>query len=183
MNFKSIATASLLAGFVFSAAAATVVAPTVTKLGTIDYSVDYDKNVTWTATTKAPKTYTNIFSFTLDEDVELVATAQITGASPSQYWLTGGEGTLSLYDGVYTVGSSLSSYTLEDTVSFGSDAVSLIDSLEAGSYFYVVTGTTAGSKGAKYEFTLTAIPEPANAALLLAGLGLFGVVAKRRKLN
>lgn len=55
--------------------------------------------------------------------------------------------------------------------------------LAAGSYYYSVfanaTGTAAYSINS--AATVTAVPEPETYALLLAGLGVIGFVAKRRK--
>jgi autotransporter-associated beta strand protein len=54
-------------------------------------------------------------------------------------------------------------------------------------FLALVAGTTIDSLAAEYRFDgvytdVTAVPEPANMALLLAGLGLMGVVARRRKI-
>jgi hypothetical protein len=63
--------------------------------------------------------------------------------------------------------------------------------LTSGSYFFEVTGTGALA-GSAYDFEAFAnesgggasdVPEPANAALLVAGLGMMGFVAGRRKRN
>ncbi|MCV2369547.1 FxDxF family PEP-CTERM protein [Roseateles oligotrophus] len=55
-------------------------------------------------------------------------------------------------------------------------------SLTAGNYFYKVTGNAAGISGGAYTLTSTLqpIPEPTTYALLLAGLGVVGFVARRR---
>ncbi len=55
--------------------------------------------------------------------------------------------------------------------------------LAAGSYYYSVFANATGA--AAYSInsaaTVTAVPEPETYALLLAGLGVIGFVAKRRK--
>jgi hypothetical protein len=53
-------------------------------------------------------------------------------------------------------------------------------------FLALMAGTTIDHLGASYRFDgaytdVTAVPEPANVALLLAGLGLLGGVARRRK--
>jgi hypothetical protein len=62
------------------------------------------------------------------------------------------------------------------------------DNLAAGTYFLQVNGTLKSNAAVKYLANVSfaaapaaAIPEPATAALLLGGLGLAGVSARRRK--
>lgn len=60
-------------------------------------------------------------------------------------------------------------------------------SLAAGDYYFEITGTSAMA-GSAYDFEASAnesgppsaVPEPTNMALLLAGVGLIGFVARRR---
>jgi len=51
-----------------------------------------------------------------------------------------------------------------------------------GGYTFLVSGKTTGGS-AFYSFGVTAVPEPAEYAMLLAGLGVVGMVARRRKMN
>jgi hypothetical protein len=53
----------------------------------------------------------------------------------------------------------------------------------ASSYYLNVTGTANGTQGGLYNgaISVTAVPEPETSALLLAGLGLLGALARRRK--
>jgi hypothetical protein len=71
----------------------------------------------------------------------------------------------------------------------GSALTTTYSNLTAGSYYFEITGNATGTQGAVYDFAvfanepggpLPAVPEPANLALLLAGLGLVGFMAKRR---
>ncbi|MBI4754088.1 MAG: PEP-CTERM sorting domain-containing protein [Betaproteobacteria bacterium] len=49
-------------------------------------------------------------------------------------------------------------------------------------YFWVqVDGTATGSVGSVYNVTISAVPEPHEWAMLLAGLGMLGFVARRRR--
>jgi hypothetical protein len=59
--------------------------------------------------------------------------------------------------------------------------------LMAGNYTFTVTGNASGSKGGSWggQLNLVAVPvpEPETYALLLAGLGAVGFIARRRSAN
>ena len=58
------------------------------------------------------------------------------------------------------------------------------DPVNAGNYFYRITGVASGTSGGLYNVTSTVttpVPEPQTYALLLAGLGVIGFVARRRR--
>ncbi|PLX73356.1 MAG: hypothetical protein C0607_13760 [Azoarcus sp.] len=52
----------------------------------------------------------------------------------------------------------------------------------AGDYYFEVSGTATGPNGGLYAFSVTTqpVPEPGTYAMMLAGLGLIGAVARRR---
>ncbi len=53
-----------------------------------------------------------------------------------------------------------------------------------GNYFYRITGVANGTSGGLYNVTSTVttpVPEPETYALMLAGLGVIGFVARRRR--
>ncbi|MDO9310599.1 MAG: FxDxF family PEP-CTERM protein [Nitrosomonas sp.] len=59
-------------------------------------------------------------------------------------------------------------------------------SLSTPGISYAIFGATGGANGSSVyadNFTITAIPEPETYAMLLAGLGLLGFTARRRKQN
>ena len=55
--------------------------------------------------------------------------------------------------------------------------------LLAGSYYYAVGGLAAGVSGGQYTLvsTVTEVPEPETYAMMLAGLGALGFLARRRR--
>ena len=53
--------------------------------------------------------------------------------------------------------------------------------LAAGTYQMAVSGNVSGFGAAFAQYTVTAVPEPETFAMLLAGLGLMGTIARRRK--
>ncbi len=57
--------------------------------------------------------------------------------------------------------------------------------LAAGSYFLQIDGFVASSTGGSYSgnLAISPVPEPESYGMLLAGLGLLGFVARRRKLQ
>lgn len=111
----------------------------------------------------SPPSNFNSFAATLD----LGTVSQISGISAS----------------LFTGGGAL----VASGIPFGS-ALSIVPttSIASGAYDLRVSGTVTGTLGGSFAGTLNAsptapIPEPETYAMMLAGLGLMGFVARRRK--
>lgn len=114
--------------------------------------------------------FANTFSFSLSSLSDLVTSFSLSGLV--------GSATVSLRDGSGSVLGSFSASTL----SSGSASFS---NLAAGNYSYRVTGS-GFLAGGTLTSTLTPVnvspvPEPGSLAMLLAGLGMVGVIARRRR--
>ena len=87
------------------------------------------------------------------------------------YFVVPGPGPLSPFGGVsLSAGNLTCSYADRGYLAQGEAIVAVIN--RAGSY---------GSDSTGLNFTLTAVPEPASWALLIAGFGLTGAVLRRRR--
>ncbi len=189
MNFKKIATAALLAGVAITASATATPSHTVEAVGQLTNGDDYNPIGSWNLAPGTKKNANNsisdndFYDFSLSEQEAVTAvlssvTSNISGA------------TLALYSGDFEAGDSLSSFSLVKSVLLGTkSSATIFDNLVAGDYFFVVQGTlnrgTAATNATvygSYDLNVGVVPEPGNAALLLAGVGLFGLVAKRRKI-
>ncbi|MDR1854597.1 MAG: FxDxF family PEP-CTERM protein [Azoarcus sp.] len=91
----------------------------------------------------------------------------------------------SLYAGTYVEGAALDSPLFSgDGVIGNTGALELTyqGDLSAGSYFFVVSGVATESLNLiGYTISAVAVPEPETYAMLLAGLGIVGMVARRRR--
>ena len=78
-----------------------------------------------------------------------------------------------------------SSFNVLGTSSVGGPLSLSLSNLGAGDYAIAVTGFTSGSAGGAYTGILAAapVPEPETYALMLAGLGIVGFIASRRRQN
>ncbi|QHI98324.1 PEP-CTERM sorting domain-containing protein [Xylophilus rhododendri] len=103
---------------------------------------------------------------------------------------------LSLYQGLYTSTAQLAGLTAATTASYTATnspiqhpSLDASTTLSAGTTYTLVTyGKSVGASLAapvsfNTQFVLAAVPEPETYAMLLAGLGVMGFVARRRKTN
>jgi hypothetical protein len=126
--------------------------------------------------------FVDYFLFTLDPAATVTSTVvannnlNILNIESGKYslWSDGGDGVGGAAD------AQIASFTFDGTT--GSTFNSLI--LSTGSYFYKVEGNVAqGAFAGLYTITstLAPVPEPSTYAMLLAGLGAVGFMARRRK--
>lgn len=66
---------------------------------------------------------------------------------------------------------------------YGADDVTYTNLFSGGGdYYFTVTGNAVGSAGGTYGMSLlAAVPEPETYGMMLGGLGLIGLIARRRK--
>jgi len=170
VNFKHLAWAAALALAAGGASAA------ATKIGGGDLAAhDATEVAADSISLPAYSAFDDTWTFTLGSSSVLGVYAQTFDISSASN-LTGT--TLTLYDSSNTaLGSIAFDGTTPQHVSFGA--------LGPGSYYYEVVGSLAsGATNGAYQFAsvaIPAVPEPASGALLLAGLGVAGFLARRRK--
>lgn len=68
-----------------------------------------------------------------------------------------------------------------DLLPLSNNAMTGTYGLDAGTYYFQVTGTADGAMGGVYSLKITTVPEPETLALTLLGIGLMGTVLRRRQ--
>jgi hypothetical protein len=130
-------------------------------------------------------TFDYVYNFQLDAKSDLLFTGN-TYVGPT---VSADSAAFTIYSGT-SMGDSGTGAGLGSFSFVGKDISSTtFANLAKGSYFFEVMGTTSAPNGTAFNVTiqapsdtgpLPAVPEPANMALMLGGLGLMGFMMKRR---
>jgi hypothetical protein len=138
-----------------------------------------------------PANTTTNFDYVYNFQLDAASTLNVTGNAYYGSTVAADSATFTVYPGTSTGESGTAGSQENSPWSFAGVAVTgtTTATLAAGSYFFEVAGMIGSPLGTSINLTiqapsdtnpLPAVPEPGNMALLLAGLGLMGIVAKRR---
>jgi len=105
----------------------------------------------------------------------------LVGVSANETVLTMFNFTVYDIDGLAGLVQKKSGNTWNSIANFAGNNTSYSFDLDQGSYRFVFTGTALGTAGGLYTAAVTAVPEPESYAMMLAGLGVMGMIARRRK--
>jgi len=174
MKLKSIAIASAL-----------VVGAVAAQAATTDWGVHGNLQV---GVGLVSGTFTDYFQFEISPDSQTVSSTVVANNLGNGVVWNIVDGKYSLWsmgaDGVFGSGGGDDS-KLGDNWAFDGQSGNTTHSvlLSPGKYYYMVTGNGNGSLGGGYMLTstLAPVPEPENAAMLLAGLGMLGFLMSRRR--
>jgi hypothetical protein len=171
---KSVAAAALLIGASLSAQAA--VSSTTTNLGTLAVG----SATTFSGGAIVGNSFLDTFNFTLPDNGGTSFTATNYAPGYLSSYVSALITEISLY-------STSSATALTSVTNSGINQLTLTYSPSlAGNYYLKVAGVTGGLLGGGYNGAIsvaavTPVPEPETYAMLLAGLGVMGFIARRRK--
>jgi len=134
----------------------------------------------------ATPTFDYVYNFQLDATSNL----NVSGNTYTGPTVAASTADFTLYTGTSAGASGTAGSMVGSAFSFAGQTIqdTVYTNLTAGSYFFEVIGSLGAPLGTSYNVTIQApsdtgplaVPEPANVALMLGGLGLFGFMAKRR---
>jgi hypothetical protein len=169
MSIKSRPLLSFIAAAAFCATAATSASADTYALGTLGNSFSYTGLFPHATSSQ---TFSDLFTFTVPDSYTADLSAFTLNLSPFGVLLDIDNLQFTL-DGV---GGEISGV--------GAGIMKSFTALASGDYQFEVTGKATGWFGGAYighmEGSLSPVPEPATYAMLIAGLGLVGMMARRR---
>lgn len=138
-----------------------------------------------------PANTTPTFDYVYNFQLNALTDLNVSGNTYSGPSVGASTADFNLYTGTSSGNSGSGATLVGSTFSFAGQAIqsTVFSNLSAGSYFFEITGSIATPIGTSYNVTIQApsdtnplpsVPEPTNMALLAAGLGLMGFMAKRR---
>jgi hypothetical protein len=155
-----------------------------TDWGTHDDPVEVGFDVVKTG--GVPTGFTDLYTFLVAPGFTLTGSTVVASNSQPVLSILGGTYSLLSYGTDGTLGTADDSVV--GTWGFNGSTGSVVNAVSAGAgkYLYAVSGVAVGSFAGVYTITstiapVTAVPEPSPLVLLAAGLGVFGLLAKRRK--
>jgi hypothetical protein len=126
-----------------------------------------------------PGSFSNTYSFTIANSEQSASAVGAMNLKFDQFSF------LDITHGSYGLYTSSDQPVLGASWSFNgtTDKTTNFATLGAGSYYFKVQGTADGIYGGSYTIatSVAAVPEPETYAMMLAGLGLMGFIARRRK--
>lgn len=172
---KTIFAAALLAASLANAGAATISSPDESlTLVTGKNSVNFGNTF---ANANAGDIFTDRFYFTLANEADLSINVTSTRASANTDLILTGVSLFDAETNTAIAGRQLQTGAKEYWKLVAND-------LGAGDYYLTVTGKTVGSGGSfagNGVIEVSAVPEPGTTAMLLGGLAVLGVAARRRR--
>lgn len=130
-----------------------------------------------------PGNFSDFWTFSISEAQIVEKSAVVANNNPPAFAI--GQGSYSLFsygaDNIFGNGDDalLNGWNFDGTTGSTEHAVGL----NAGNYYFNVVGNATGSIGGIYAIssTLSPVPTPESFGLFIAGLGWFGLLARRRR--
>lgn len=185
LNLKHTLIAVALTGAFSSAHAASI------NLDEADFNPSYDLGANPTDenayfVTHDNGSFSDVYQFSLTESSDTVSSAislllpGLNGGDPS-YDIS--DQSIALFSDPEGDGAAGFNSQIGSTVFYDDESgILTANNVAAGSYYIEIGGNAIGSQGGVYQFAMNTapVPEPETYALMLAGLGLLGVVGRRR---